>query len=192
MVRWVEGESEAGERLRIADHVASCAQCWREVEATRALRAATGRGRVVRTSWWRSGAGRGVAAAAAGVLLVAGGLGLWLELRPPRYPTGSDALRSGASALVPLAPPREVSEAPVSFRWQPVEGASVYRFTLRASDLFEVLHREETATPEVRLPDAVRARLQPDSSYFWEVRAVRKEGEPVRSEVLSFRIQKRY
>jgi hypothetical protein len=73
-----------------------------------------------------------------------------------------------------------------------VEGASVYRFTLRASDLFEVLHREETATPEVRLPDAVRARLQPDSSYFWEVRAVRKEGEPVRSEVLSFRIQKRY
>ena len=35
MVRWVEGESEAGERLRVADHVASCAQCWQEVEAMR-------------------------------------------------------------------------------------------------------------------------------------------------------------
>jgi len=189
MVRWMEAEAGEAEQLRIADHVSSCPQCWREVEALRALRTATGRGRVVRPSWWRSGAGRTVAAAAAVVLLAAGGVGLWLELRPPRFPTGSDALRSSARPLRPLAPPREVNEAPASFRWEPVEGAAAYRFTLRASDLFEVLHREETATPEVRLPDAVAARLQSGATYFWEVRALRKEGEAVRSEVLSFRIR---
>jgi hypothetical protein len=94
-----------------------------------------------------------------------------LRLRTGRIAQASISMR-GATAETKVRLDSPVStwllEAPRAFRWEPVAGATGYRFQLTDSN-GKALHETRTATPAVDLPAGVA--LEPGRTYGWQVQA---------------------
>jgi hypothetical protein len=93
-------------------------------------------------------------------------LGPWEE--PERFRSTEQG------AVVVFAPLGEVP-TPTELQWKVVPGAGHYEVTIQTQS-GELLWRERIEDPPARLPDAVRDRLQPGETYFWEVEALSEDG----------------
>lgn len=211
-----EGSLAPAETAALDAHAAGCPACAaerdlaaafaappEEVEARRQdvdfvvarLRERRGSGRpapVVRFPPRTEQARRWRPLAAAAAVLVAVGLG-GLAIRtlrdtdpalPP--PPAIDVTRG--DRIEGLAPAGELAAMPAELRWEPVEGAAVYRVTLTGVD-DEPLWTTEVAAPPAALPAAVSGRLQPAVVYWWGVEALDGAGRRLAgSERARFRV----
>jgi hypothetical protein len=187
--RWACGTLDGDERLRLADHVARCAECadvWRAVQA---LRASAPRARVLpfrpRVAW---GAGLAAAAALALALVLPSGDG------PTVSGVGSapatHTLRSaGAEERPGLREPRgRLVAAPVALHWTPVSGARAYRVQLMGADGVPLWSGTETTRLEVAWPAGVAAA---PGRYYWQVIALVGADDERPSELTEFEIAPR-
>jgi len=97
----------------------------------------------------------------------------------PNAHLGGVNMRGGETTMQLLSPVgTAVDPAQVSFRWQPVEGATLYRVALRDSsgnDLWEY----EVKAPTTSLAYSGEKKLSPGASYRWRVTAL--QGDEVLS-----------
>jgi hypothetical protein len=161
----VVGDSQGGERERLADHLTTCGRCAADYRDLRELhREASG----LRPG----GARRRLAAwsAVAAMALVAFGLAmLWRAQAPSRLETPvAETLRGGVDEAFPSAGVT-VAAAPPELRWPGQPGATGYRVRLfdeRGESLWESASGSATRQS---LPAPVRERLASGSGYFWTV-----------------------
>ncbi|MBM3818313.1 MAG: hypothetical protein FJW14_04720 [Acidimicrobiia bacterium] len=185
LIRWRDRSDEA-DRPRLMNHLASCADCRRQLAAlTRENPAGAepafdpgvfvAAGRAVyrpARSWWQQPrvwiAASGLAAAA-----------LVLAVVIPRAldrPLDDGGIRS--AELRPLAPVGE-APAPAEFRWTSPFAAPRYRLEVRDS-ANQIVLGGETAAETYTIPDLFRSRLVP-GTYTWTVDALDESGEIIAS-----------
>lgn len=128
----------------------------------------------------------GTAAAMAAAAVLAG----LLFLRPAQVtdelaPVHRDDASSPASALVPQAPIGEVP-AVREFSWSPQTSADLYQVTLYGPEGVAIW---EVETPETHVVVPEGTRLEPGTSYLWEVAARVDWNRWVRSELVRFEIR---
>lgn len=168
-------------------HVASCARCQSEL----ALRAefedsvtapderlavqwigAELRRRTHQTarapSWGHARHGRGLLAAAAGLVLVASLGYLAWDREPGLQAPGTTAPIERGGRIDALLPAGDVGRAPEAFSWAPVDGASSYEVTVMEVDR-TVLWRESSSVPRVAPPATLKRRLVPGKTMLWTV-----------------------
>jgi len=174
----VEGKAPEPERVRILRHVGSCALCHKELELLRLTADVVEQ--VARPQW----TSRPVLAAAAGVVLLIGGVALWSR-RGGVGGSGTEIERgTGAIALMS---PREDSAVtrPLTLIWASDSGTPRYQLELLDRDgspLYLMTTRDTTAA----IPDSVP--LEPGKEYRWWVRALRADGTQPASTVRRLRI----
>ena len=156
-----ERRSDADTRLRILEHVATCAACREEFDLLRAV-AATGRPGPI--SRWLLVA---IPLAAAAVLV--------LILRPVGPPAQPVVRNDGPALLLHTARP---GAGGIRFAWRPLPSADHYAvevFTL-AGDSVALLDSRDTTLTVSRPPGV------PDSALRWMVRAYLADGRIIESE----------
>jgi hypothetical protein len=134
-----------------------------------------------RESWWRSMftvrrlAPAGFAMAA--LLLVAAAAMYFRHSGQPVLEAtnrgGQEVFRSSSFAVV--TPVGDLLEQPSEIRWEPVVQATQYQVRLLEVDRSEVW-KAETSENHIALPAAVRARIVPAKTLFWEIRALSASG----------------
>jgi hypothetical protein len=117
--------------------------------------------------------------AAAAVLLMVVGIGVWSGKREPSLsqPSGGELYRS--ARLAAIAPVGDLQAPPAELRWASLPGATNYDVTVREVD-HTLLWSAETSASHVQLPQSVLARIVPGKTLVWEVTA-RRGGEAVAS-----------
>jgi len=175
---YVDGDLTSSESDRVEAHLAACDECRAEVVAVQ---------RLVRT---RPRVGRrlllvpiGLAAAAAIVFAL-------LARFPESSSTGRDVLRSDSvpsdaapGARIDIIAPRDgdtVSVTRAKFAWRALARDATYRFTL-ADQSGRAVWTTTVSDTLVLLPAEVM--LQPGTSYFWYVDALRADGRSASSGV---------
>jgi hypothetical protein len=134
-----------------------------------------------RASWWRSLftvrrlAPAGFAMAA--LLLVAAAAMYFRHSSQPVLEAtnrgGQEVFRSSSFALV--TPVGDLQEQPREIRWEPVQAAAKYQVQLLEVDRSEVW-KAETSGDHIDLPAAIRERMVPAKTLFWEIRALSASG----------------
>jgi anti-sigma factor RsiW len=156
---YLDGRVPAAERERMEAHMAECAECRRQVVASRRLiRAAKRPGRNVIV------VGMLVAASVA-VLMVT-------PIVRDREPDGTTPLRDagGTPVMVAYGPIGETAAAKLlRFSWAPAADATIYRFTLAAAGGTPIWNASVNDTT-VALPDSVK--LRSGTAYVWVVDAL--------------------
>jgi hypothetical protein len=177
LLRVAEGTAPEAERLATLRHVGACRPCRAELELLRT--AGDVAQRVARSRWH----GRRLLAAAAGVMMLAGSVALWLALRPP----AADTLRDGAPTRVQLLAPAEEGTAtpPVTLVWAAVPAALRYEVEVLRPDGSAAFIAEPRDTTVV-VP--VTAALAPGFEYRWWVRAVLPDGTRLHSPIGRLRV----
>jgi len=155
-------------------HCFECDRCWRALQRATEMRAAFGvRGaRGARARWPPLGL------AAAAVLVLVIGAGLWLRREPP--PT-LVAMRGPGEALVMRT---SASENSLSVIWSPVPGAEFYRVRLHDAAGDALFEREVADTVVVVRVDALEAPAR-DGALFWQVQAIDRLRQPLRRSALT-------
>ena len=113
------------------------------------------------------------------LLLLAAGAGAlyWYE------PGGLRSNRE-AAAIEVLGPSGRLDALPRACRWQPIAGARLYQLTVFDA-AGNVLGTSYTNRISAELSPAVRSRLQPGRTYFWQVVATDAAGQVVGSSKLT-------
>lgn len=155
----VEGSASESERLATLRHVGACRTCRAELDLLRTARDAATRTR-------EPAAGRPRWAAAAAILLLAGGIAVWQATRE----TGPAPLRDASSASVQLVAPADeaVASLPVQLVWSAVPGAIRYEVEILGPDGGVALAVETTDTVVVV---SQAGALVPGVAYRWWVEA---------------------
>jgi len=172
----VEGKAPEPERVRILRHVGSCALCHKELELLRLTADVVHE--VARPQW----TSKPVLAAAAGVVLVLGGVALWSSRGGP----GGGDIERGAGAIELLLPAEDTAVSrPLTLVWASDPAASRYQLELldrNGSPMYVV----ETHDTVAAVPDSVK--LEPGGEYRWWVRSARLDGTQPASTVRRLRI----
>jgi hypothetical protein len=183
--RLAGGDVEAGERTRLADHLASCSSCSSEYALAREL--VPGGGPVAgdrlpplaRYAW---------AIPAAAVLMVSVGLGLvYLSSSAPRQGPGEPIWRGGEAPAVDTVMPADgarLAEPPRGLTWPSAPG-TVHRVVLYDGESMELWRGGPTELDSVELPEEIRRRLATPGLYYWRVYRERDRGQ---SSLYSFEI----
>lgn len=111
--------------------------------------------------------------AAAAALVIAIGIGIFVERREPSIEnpiTDTGAYRSAAIEVI--APPPEVSAAPAALQWKPVAGATTYDVRIFEVDGTPVW-QGSTRETHIEIPAPVVTKFVPGKSNLWQVRARR-------------------
>jgi hypothetical protein len=171
----VERSGPEAERLRVLDHVMACAHCRREFDLLRTVASARSRIRPPRRP-------RMALAAAAVLVLAAGGIFTWQMTGPPGGE--EDALRTGAAGVAIVAPEGAVApDAASVLIWRAVEGAVRYEIEVTDSEgrpVFAATTSDTTVLlPAENLPSAGEDRI-------WWVEAVLMTGGRLRSPATRF------
>jgi hypothetical protein len=120
-------------------------------------------------------------------LTTAVGYGLW-DREPALRAPSTDAPVYRSPSIETGGPDGDVSTAPVSFEWQPLDGAVRYAVTVREVDGTE-LWSASSAEPLVPIPPDVQLKMQPGKTLLWEVAAFTARGEvAARSTLRRFRV----
>jgi hypothetical protein len=209
--RFADGALPADEQAAASAHVRACLSCQGELALLQAVTSPAprpGEAEIVRDGVGyldkRAGEIMGaetaaqrprlrpsvprLAAAAAVVLAVAGGLYLRRDRAPalPGRVSEEDVTRS--PAVVVRGPIGDQGEAPRRFEWVAVTGAARYRARLMEVDRREVWSAS-TPVPGLDLPLPVRDSLTAPRTLLWEVTAYDASGRPIaESGMQSFRL----
>lgn len=119
--------------------------------------------------------------ALAAVLLVAGAV---IEFRSTSFrptlnesnQTGPEVLRSGS--IVVVSPSGDLKAAPSEIRWEKIPQAARYQVRMLEVDHNEIW-KAETAEDHIDLPSAVRSRIVPAKTLFFEITAFDSSGSKV-------------
>ena len=172
----VEGTAPEAERLRTLRHVGSCRCCRADLDVLRTV--ADVAERVARPA-----SRRAPLLAAAGIVLVLGGVALW---EAARAPDPGVMRQAPAGAVRLLAPAEDVPAAqPVMLVWAPVPDAHRYEVEVVRQDGGVVF---ATTTRDTVLVIPESAALAPGGDYRWWVRAVLADGSQPRSLARRLRI----
>jgi anti-sigma factor RsiW len=172
---YLSGAADPAARARIEAHLADCGECTEELVAVRRLRRAS-------PSVSRRLALAGAAAAAVTAVVLVGHRagGPTGPATPPVRGDGS------AAAVTTVSPPEGASiDAPPTFAWQPVAGATAYRISITRADgdsVWAASLRDTVA----RAPEGVLTPA-PDG-YFWYVDALLADGRSVAGTAHEFRL----
>ncbi len=174
LVALAVGRLPGRDRLRMLDHVMSCAACGREYALLDAVAASEPPRR------WS----RGIPLALAATVLLALGVGVVWRVSSRTH--GSDAVRGeeGAIRLLTPAAGARVPDRPV-FAWGAAGAGVRYRFELLPVGGDPVYAVEITDTT-LTLPDSVR--IEREVEYLWWVRAHLPDGRQAASAVGRFRL----
>jgi hypothetical protein len=174
LVALAERGLAAAERLRLLDHVMSCASCGREYALLDAVTASS-----VRPSWLR-----GIPVALAATVFLVIGVGLVWRINSRNQET--DAVRGGENFIRLLSPAAgaRVPDRP-GFSWSATGARVWYRFELLPAGGDPVYAVEITDTT-LTLPDSVK--LASDVEYLWWVRARLPDGRQAASAVGRFHL----
>ena len=172
-----EGTLAEPDRLRVLSHVGSCDPCRYELDMLRT--AAEAASHAARPAW----VGRPILAAAAGLIVLLGGVGLWLRGGVP----DAEVLRTGTSAVPALLSPRADSAAalPVRLVWSSVVNARRYQVEIldtAGSPLYVATIVDTVADVPVTVPLAAGA------VYRYWVRALLVDGTEARSDFRRFQV----
>jgi Putative zinc-finger len=183
----VRGELPAAERDALLDHVAACAACtedWRlAAELARERRAVEAPVVPLPRPWTRQVRFL-VPAAAAACLLVVVGVRIE-ERREERLIAMRGEAQGAIRPLVEGALPRER----FLLRWEGPEGA-LYDVRVTTDDLLrEVAIARRLERRELLVPAPKLAGLPSGSKLFWQVTAVRPDGEEVSSETFNVELR---
>lgn len=172
-----DGTAPEAERLRTLRHVGSCRHCRADLDLLRT--ASDAAAYAVRPVQRRTP----LLAAAAGIVLLLGGVALWEANRGPVPET----LRQAPTGAVRLLAPPEDSPAapPVTLAWAPVPDARRYEVEIVRQDGGVVF---ATTTRDTVLVIPESTALAPGGDYRWWVRAVLADGTQPRSLVRRLRI----
>jgi hypothetical protein len=181
----VSGESPAEERRAVVEKVAvdpSWALAWRAADAlwtaSRELPVA------VRTvPRWSNRVG--LRALAAGLLLVAVGMGFWIR-RSPTPPVHRQGATARVESLVPEG--RPLPRADVVLRWTGPPGAT-YDVRITSEDLRQVHTATELEQSEYRPPAEFFASLPAAATLLWQVEAHLPDRRRVRSETFVMKLE---
>ena len=126
-----------------------------------------------------------LAAALAGVVLLAAGLNWQIQNRGPAD-DGAEVFRGGDLAAV--APAGDLDAAPVELRWS---GGKAVRYRIEIAQVDgEVLWASEASGSAVTLPAQARAKATPGKTLVWKVRALDGAGRVVaESGAVRFRVR---
>ncbi len=124
-------------------------------------------------------------ASAVSVLIVAGGLTFLV-----RHNSNDSQLVYRSAPRLGLSTPEDNGTVAVwqSFRWQPVEGSSVYRFTVYDSQAETVVLQRSTVIPTYVLQPEDAALLASDRTYIWQVKAESSTAGTMMSAKRKFRL----
>jgi hypothetical protein len=180
------------------DHLAVCQRCqaelalWHEIDASTTgpeeeaavrwiageLRRRRGRSHAAARSWLAGLRGPRLFAAAASILLVAGGGYVFWDPEPqPGEPQSADHVYRTAQITV-VGPVGDLQSPPNELKWVPVDGAVSYDVRVVEVDGTS-LWRGSSPGPHVSMPAAVVARFVPGKTIVWEVTARAPGGAPV-------------
>lgn len=136
-----------------------------------------------RAPWWRSVfTVRWLVPASlalAALLLVAAGTIYFRQGKQPELQAtnrGPEVFRSASFAVV--SPVGDLQKLPGEIRWEPVQQATKYQVRLLEVDRTEVW-KAETTGDHIDLPAAVRARIVPAKTLFWEITAFNSSGNRI-------------
>jgi hypothetical protein len=189
-----------GETLAAAEreHVDGCTRCqaelalWREIDASTAdaeehaavgwisgeLRRRRARRQPGAGSWLTGLRGPTLVAAAASILIVAGGAYVFWDREPDLgEPQLADHIYRTARLTV-VAPVGDVETPPDDLKWVSVDGAASYDVRVLEVDGTS-LWRGSSSSSHVSVPAAVVARFVPGKTIVWEVTARAPGGAPV-------------
>jgi len=136
------------------------------------------------TGWIPSGGNRWVPAGAFAAIVLLIGSGVYL-MRQDRPNIGETVWRSATVRLV--RPVGEVTAAPAQLAWEAVPNATGYHVRLLEVDRTEVW-AADTRSPEVAIPAAIAAQLQPGRTFLWQVAANGPAGPLAESNLQTFHI----
>lgn len=156
------------------EHYFGCDRCWRALQRATETRSAFGvRGASGARSRWPP-----LGLAAAAVLVIAIGAGLWSRREPP---PSLVAMRGPGEALVVRTTATENS---LTVTWSPVPGAEQYRVRLHGA-AGDALFEREIADTVVAVPvDSLEPGVR-DGALFWQVQAIDRLRQPLRQSALT-------
>jgi anti-sigma factor RsiW len=170
---YLSGTAEPAARARIEAHLADCAECTEELVAVRRLR------RAPPTMSRRLAVVGAAAAAVIAVVLVGHRAG-------PAGPTPPPVRGGGSDAVTTVSPADGTTlDAPPTFAWHPVSGATAYRISISRADGDSVWAASLRDTV-VRAPEGVLTPT-PDG-YFWYVDALLADGRSLPGTAHEFRL----
>ncbi len=191
-----EGKLTREERETFLDHAADCEMClellerlalesadvndlsWRQVEKSLDSRTAPWKEEKTRT--WLPPI-PSLQVLAAGVLLVAAGLGVWMN-----WPAGGQQVSITRGPVIQMVQPVGPVDQVSHFQWSSPPVADRFLVTVRGLDSPLVV---ETKFSRLPLPPALRQRLVPGRSYSWRVEALDEAGATiVESDWVEFRV----
>lgn len=176
------GEAPLETRRSLVDHTSVCGEC---AEAWRLAIDVSGDRASARRPWHRSVAP--LAAAAALVLALAGGVWLWQA--PSRVE--SPGFR-GAEAFAIRSLVREDEALPrraFRLRWSPGPEGSRYDVRVTTESLQVLAGGQRLAEPSFLVPESALAPLPKDSRILWRVEASLPDGERVASPTFVTRLE---
>ena len=155
-------------------HYFGCDRCWRALQRATETRSAFGvRGASEARSRWPP-----LGLAAAAVLVIAIGAGLWTRREPP--PALVAMLGPGEAFVVRAA----AIEGTLSAFWSPVPGAERYRVRLHGAAGDALLEREIADTVVAVPVDSLEPGVR-DGALFWQVQAFDRLRQPLRRSALT-------
>lgn len=129
------------------------------------------------------------AAAAAALVLVAVTAGDQLWRATPQE--DSDGMRGTAviaPVIQPLSPIGELEAAPERFTWSATREFDAFALEVFTDDLDPVVRLKDVMETHADLPDSLRERLLPGTTYFWHVEAWEGLTVAEASPTVSFRV----
>src|SRR5262249_5752198 len=160
LAAFVLGDLSGEDRSRCADHIPSCRACTADYRALAEVHAQTSAALRPRDGW------RAAWVAAAVVALAVGG-----ALIVVRSGRREEAFRETppAAASVEPADGATLAHAPSALHWPVQRDAEGYRVKLFGPSGDAIWEMDAQKADRIEVPEAVRSRLEPGRSYFWNV-----------------------
>ena len=156
------------------EHYFGCDRCWRALQLATETRSAFG----VRGASGARSRGLPLGLAAAAVLVIAIGAGLWSRREPP---PSLVAMRGLGEALVVRTTATEKS---LTVTWSPVPDAERYRVRLHGVAGDALFERELADTVVAVAVDSLGPGVR-DGALFWQVQAIDRLRHPLRRSALT-------
>ena len=178
----VRGELTAEQRRALIDHTSACGAC---AEAWRLAMDVSRDPISTHRPWWRTFAP--LAAAAALILALGGGLWLW---RAPG-PVDTPGFRGGDAPVIRSLVPegKALPRQDFRLRWSEGPEGSNYDVRVTTESLQVLAGGRRLAEPSFLVPESALAPLPKDSKILWRVEAVLPDGERVASPTFVTRLE---
>ena len=188
LASYIDGSLTPDERDRVLTHFDQCAECRREMTASRRV-IARAPGAALRSRWRTLSPAFAMLAAAALVFVVASPVlrnnrGRDVAVRAPTRIAESD----NAPRLATVSPADEGAASPENntFVWRAASGDAEYRLTITDAT-GRIVWRKSTTDTSAVLPDSVR--FVRGNDYYWSVEALLADGRSATTNARHFSVR---